>query len=128
MPNMLNGDLMRRPSSFIMCTGRTTLWKSMEMEVIHTSDPQQQRTPDGGKCSDLKVPTSEVSINPNTLMSKDPPTLKEDTSNVMKPRVERSINNGTLSTLTNGRVNPQRENSMKNSDSTSKDHSMLFLL
>jgi hypothetical protein len=25
-------------------------------------------------------------------------------------------------------VNPQRENSMKNSDSTSKDHSMLFLL
>jgi uncharacterized protein YcbK (DUF882 family) len=32
-----------------------------------------------------------------------------------------------LSMLTNGRVNPERENSMKNSDSTFKDHSSLFL-
>jgi hypothetical protein len=97
------------------------------MVDIHTSDPLLQETPDGGNCSELMVPISEMR-EVNTLMFKDPLTLKEDTSNVMRPRVERSINNGTLSMLMNGRVNPPRESSTKNMACMSRDHSMLFLL
>jgi len=39
-----------------------------------------------------------------------------------------SHKSGTLSILTNGRVNQERENSMKSMDSTLKDHSMYNLL
>jgi len=37
-----------------------------------------------------------------------------------------STNNGMLSILMNGRENQAKENSMKTSDSMSKDHSTLF--
>ena len=39
-----------------------------------------------------------------------------------------SINNGTLSMLMNGKENQERENLMKNSVSTLKDHSISFQL
>ena len=90
-------------------------------------DLQQQRTPDGGNCSELKVLISEMR-EVNTLMSKEKLILKEDTFNVMKLRVDKSINNGILSTLINGRANPPRDNSTKSMDSMSKDHSMSFQL
>ena len=111
MPNMPNGDSMSQPNSFTTCTGLTTSWKSTETEDTHTLDPQQQRTPDGGNYSELKVHTSESSrrMSTNTSMFKELSILKEDTFNVMKPRTERSINNGKLSTLIPGRVNPPRE-------------------
>jgi hypothetical protein len=123
MPNIHNGDSMRRPSLSSTCTGRTTLWKSMEMEDIHTSDLLPQRTQDGGNYSELKVLTSEMR-EVNILTFKVKLILKEDTSNVTKLKMVRSINSGTSSMLMNGRVNPPRVNSMKNMDSTSKDHSM----
>jgi hypothetical protein len=64
------------------------------MEDIHTSDPLLQLTPDGGKCSELKVLTLSLSIKTNTLTFKELLILKEDTSNVTRRRLERSINNG----------------------------------
>jgi len=48
-------------------------------------------------------------MSTNTSMFKELSILKEDTFNVMKPRTERSINNGKLSTLIPGRVSPPRE-------------------
>jgi hypothetical protein len=38
--------------------------------------------------------------------------------------MERSTNNGTSCMLTNGRVSPRKVNSMRDSDSTSKEISM----
>jgi hypothetical protein len=116
MPNMPNGDSMRRPRFYSTCTGRTTSCKSTPTEDIHTLEQRLQSTQDGGNYSESKdlisEPSNRVSIS--TSMFKVQLILKEDTSNVTRPRMERSINNGKLSTLTNGRVNPPRENSMKN--------------
>jgi len=74
-------------------------------------EPQLQETQDGGNYSELKAHTSESSrrMSTNTSTFKDLSILKEDTFNVMKPRTERSINNGKLSMLTLGRVNQPRE-------------------
>jgi len=44
-----------------------------------------------------------------------------------KINMEESTNNGISSMLTNGKVNQEKENSMKNLVYTSKDLSMLFL-
>jgi hypothetical protein len=62
----------------------------------------------------------------NSLTFKEKLIPKEDTFNVMKLRMDRLTNNGRSSMLINGRVNPPRENLMKNMVSTSKDHSTLF--
>jgi hypothetical protein len=62
----------------------------------------------------------------NSLTFKAKLILKEDTFNVMRLRTDRLTNNGRSSMLINGRVNPPRENLMKNMVSTSKDHSTLF--
>jgi hypothetical protein len=86
------------------------------MVDIHTSEPLLQSTQDGGRCSDLKVLTLEASIRRNSSMFKELLIPKEDISNVMRRRLERSINNGTLSMLTNGRVNQLRDNSTKSMD------------
>jgi len=120
MPNMPNGDSMRNQSSSSTCGTPTTLWKSTVTEDIHTLEPQQQRTPDGGNCSELKELTLEPSrrLSTNTSTFKEPLTQKEDISNVMRPRTEESINNGMSSTLTHGRENQPRDNSMKSMDST----------
>jgi len=93
------------------------------------SDPQPQRTPDGGNCSRLKENTSEPSkkVRTSTSMFKVPLILKEDTSNVMKPRMARFINNGMLSMLMNIQMNQPRVNSTKTSVSMLKDHSTLSL-
>jgi hypothetical protein len=61
-------------------------------------------------------------------MSKEKLIPKEDIFKPMRTRMDKSINNGRLSMLTNGRVSQLRANSMKNLDSMSKDHSMSFLL
>jgi len=89
------------------------------------SEQLQQETLDGGNCSELMVLTSEMK-EVNTLMFKAKLIPKEDTSNVMRLRVDKSINNGTSSMLMNGRVNPPRENSMKNMVCMSRDHSISF--
>jgi hypothetical protein len=123
MPNMPNGDSMSRERQFTTCTGRTMSCKSIPMVDIHTLEPLLQSTPDGGRCSDLKEHISEASVRRNILTFKELLIPKEDTSNAMKQRTERSINNGTLSTLINGRVNQPRVNSTKSLDFTSKDHS-----
>jgi hypothetical protein len=94
MPNMLNGDSMRRPRPSTTCTGLTMSWKFTPMVDIHTSDQLLQSTQDGGRCSDLKVNTSRASIRRNTLMFKELLIPKEDISNVTRRRLERSINNG----------------------------------
>jgi hypothetical protein len=94
MPNMLNGDLMRRLRPSTTCTGLITSWKFTPMVDIHTSDQLLQSTQDGGKCSDLKVNTSRASIKRNILMFKELLIPKEDISNVTRRRLERSINNG----------------------------------
>jgi len=51
---------------------------------------------------------------------------KEETS-LPTPSMVKSTSNGRLSMLMNGKVNQEKENSMKSTDSTLKDHSMLFL-
>jgi len=61
MPNMLNGDSMRRPRQSTTCGTPTMSWKSTETEDIHTSELQPQSTPDGGNCSELKAHMSEPS-------------------------------------------------------------------
>ena len=129
MLDILNGDSMRNQRQSLTSTGPTTLWKFMEMVDIHMSDPQPQRTPDGGNCSRLKENTSEPSkkVRTSTSMFKVPLILKEDTSNVTKPRTVRFINNGMLSTLMNIQMNQPRVNSTKTSVSMLKDHSTLSL-
>jgi len=61
-------------------------------------------------------------------MSKEKPILKEDTFKPTRTRMDKSINNGRLSMLTNGRVNQLKVSSMKNMDFMSKDHSTSFQL
>jgi len=119
---------MRRLSSSSTTTGRTMSWKSTQTEDIHTLDQQLQRTPDGGNYSDVKENTLDASIKirTNTLWFKELLIPKEDTFN-KQPRMERSINNGTLSTLTNGRESQPRVNLTKNMDSTSREISMSSL-
>jgi len=126
MPNMLNGDSMRRLRLSTTCGTPTTSWKFTPTVDIHTSEPLPQSTPDGGNCSELKELTLEPSsrASTNTSMFKEQLIPKEDTFNAMKLRTERSINNGILFTLTHGRVNQPRDNSTKSMDFTSKDHSM----
>ena len=73
------------------------------------------------------APTSMLSSTiTNSLTFKAKLIQKEDTFNVTRLRMDRLTNNGRSSMLINGRVNPPRENLMKNMVSTSKDHSTLF--
>jgi DNA polymerase III delta prime subunit len=88
------------------------------MVDIHTLEPLLQSTLDGGRCSDLKEHISEASVRRNILTFKELLIPKEDTSNVTRRRMERFINNGMLSMLTNGRVNQLRDNSTKSMDFT----------
>jgi hypothetical protein len=95
------------------------------MVVPRMSDSLLQSTQDGGRCSDgrhhsLSMKKERYWTSMVTLML-NRETLKSIQS------MEESTNNGTLSILTNGRENQERENSMKNLDSTLKDHSTLFL-
>ena len=126
MPLMLNGYLMKEPKPLETTTGRLMLWKSIPTEDIHISELLLLKTQDGGKCSDMKVDTSPMSTE-RLSMFKERLTQKEDISNVTRTRINKSINNGTLSTLMSGRVNQEKESSMKNMVCTSKDHSISFL-
>jgi hypothetical protein len=124
MPNMPNGDSMRRPRSSSTCTGRTMSCKSTETEDIHTLEQKLLSTQDGGNYSESKdlisEPSNRVSIS--TSMFKEVLILKEDTFNVMKLRMVRSINNGKLSMLRMlKRLRPR--DLTKNSASISTDHS-----
>jgi hypothetical protein len=117
MQNMPNGDSTRRQRLSTICNGATTSWKFTPTVDIHTSELLPQSTPDGGNCSELKELTLDASrrIRTNILWFKELLIPKEDTFN-KQPRMERSINNGMLSTLTNGRENQLRDNSTKSMD------------
>jgi hypothetical protein len=67
-------------------------------------------------------------ITTNTWVSQEILILRENISLAIQQRLDISLNNGMLSTLTHGRENQPRVNSMKNMDFTSKDHSMSFQL
>jgi hypothetical protein len=70
----------------------------------------------------VSLPTTKE----RSWMFKEMLMLKTETS-LPTRNTEDSTSNGTLSMLTNGRVNQSKENSMKNSASMSKDHSTLSL-
>jgi ssDNA-binding replication factor A large subunit len=83
-------------------------------------------TQDGGNSSRRKVLSSETSRMLRYLMSKVELTVSKRTS-LFTQHMERSINNGTSFTLTNGRANQERESSMRSSDSMLRETSMLSL-
>jgi hypothetical protein len=82
-------------------------------------------TQDGGNSSDtreLSLSTKEERFLTSVeTLTKRTETLRSTT------RMVDSTNNGTLFTLMNGRVNQRKENSMKITDSMSKEISSLLL-
>jgi hypothetical protein len=81
-------------------------------------------TQDGGRCSDTKVPQLSTRKE-RSWKSKVMLILKTETLASINNKTV-SGNNGTLSTLMNGRENQEKESSMKTSDSMLKETSMLF--
>jgi hypothetical protein len=104
--------------------GRLTLSTSKAMVDQITSDVPLP-TQDGGSYSDTKELLSRMKEE-RSWKSKEMLTKKTETSESTMETMD-SINNGTSSTLTNGKVNQEKENLTKSSDFTLKDHSTLFL-
>jgi hypothetical protein len=123
MPNMLNGDSMKSPRLFSICTGRTMLLKSNPMEDQAMFESPQVSTQDGGNSSDQTV-LSSLMIKERSSMFKVLLMLKTETL-LFTPNMERSTNNGILSTLINTQKSQRRVSSTKTSVSMLKDHSTL---
>jgi hypothetical protein len=123
MPNILNGDSMRNLRQYSTCTGRTMSWKFTPTVDIHTLEPLQPKTQDGGRCSTTKMDTLSIK-RVRSSMFKEQLILKEDIFNAMRITMVRFINNGTLSTLMNMQKSQPRDNSTRTSVSMLKDLSM----
>jgi hypothetical protein len=121
-PRVSNGSSMRNPRLSEINNGSHAplIFKETEhqpmLELI-------EQTAIGGKCSRLKVLSSEIS-RVRYLMSKVESMESRKTSLFIQ-LMEESTNSGTLSTLTNGRVSQEKESSMRSSDSMSRETSTL---
>jgi hypothetical protein len=120
-----NGTLMKSPRLSRVNNGSHIHLISKEMVDQPMLDVQLQ-TADGGNSLRRKVPSSEISRMLRYLMFKVE-LMESKRISLFIQLMEESINNGTLSTLMNGRVNQSRENSMKSSAFTLKETSTLCL-
>ena len=120
-----NGSSMKSQRLSRITNGSLTHLTSKEMEHQLTLDAPLP-TQDGGNSLDTKIHLSPMKKE-RSLRSKEILMLNKEISLWVTKQLP-SINNGTLSMLMNGRENQERENSMKNSVSTLKDHSISFLL
>jgi len=107
-----NGTSMKSLRLSRTTTGRLTHLISNPTEDQAISDALLP-TQDGGRCSDTKVPQLSTRKE-RSWKSKAMLILKTETLVSIDNKMV-SGNNGTLSTLMNGRENQERENSMRNS-------------
>jgi len=120
-----NGSSMKSQRLSRITNGRITHLTSKEMEHQLTLDAPLP-TQDGGNSLDTKINLSPMKKE-RSLRFKEILMLNKEISLWVTKQLL-SINNGTLSMLMNGRENQERENLMKNTVSTLKDHSISFLL
>jgi len=123
LPN--NGTSMRFQRPLRTTTGNPThlTFKEMEDQAMLDVQPLIQ---DGGNYGDLTALSLETSRTTRYSMFKVVLTENKRTLWSTMP-TERSINNGTLCTLMNGRVNLKKVNSMKDLVCMSKEISTLSL-
>jgi hypothetical protein len=107
-----NGTSMRSQRPSRTTTGRATHSISNPMVDQPMSDAQLP-TQDGGKCSDTKVLQSSMKEERSWKFKET--LIKRTETSVSTSNKMDSGNNGTLSMLTNGRENQEKESSMKTS-------------
>lgn len=119
-----NGSLMVYQRLSRINSGNHTLLTFNQMEDQPISDVPQL-TLDGGNYSNTKIPL--LSMKEEKLWTFYQTEMLRTKTSKYIPNMEESTNNGILSMLTNGKVNQERESSMKNSVYMLKDHFMLSL-